>query len=360
MFITVQVVAPVQLVRRRTGEHVSNPIQEYQDGGAPQTSTTAFQFPPRAAEPAPTDIESSEVPTELQLVASEEMLVAASTCSANAQSESGRDIEKENEQRRRAELDRPIELRRLLSQLHELSMLSRPAKQTFIQHMDHGMAKATLRVWRGALTIGASIQSFNGVASHFVRGSRARGTGARLRGEGRLDPDGSINGLRLDVELDPLPALGPIEQAELDRLKGSFVQLHQTGMEKVARAEWSEAHQSSARRRPDVPLMLLVAFLTDLERRAVGLLAGPKPQRNAMMLTLHDLLEGSDQPEPPEPIAPETRLNWIDDYTPALDIPGCDPDQLRLVNDAFRRLLAYLPQAWSLGRRVSAESQPVT
>ena len=232
-------------------------------------------------------------------------------------------------------------------------MLARPAKHTFIQHMDNGLAKMTLRVWRGALTIGATVQAFAGMSSHLARGSAARGPGARLRGEGQLEPDGSINQLRLDVELDDLPALGPLEQAELDRLKGSFIELIAGGTDKQAHADWSEAHASSVQRRPVIPLMFMVALLTDLERQATMLLGAAPPTSRSSMMTLHDLLDGAVDAEVTNPVqeTENTRLIWLDDQTPALDVDGRHADDLTALNSSFRRLLAYLPEAWRCGRR---------
>lgn len=354
MFITVQIRGPVMLVRRRTGEHVSNPVHEFEDGGAHHDDTTHFDLRHRMVDPILTDLESFEIPTEVQGVGSEELLVAATTAfSGQAQPDQRRDPEKENEARRRAELDRPLALRRLLSHMHELSMLARPAKQTFVRHMNNGLAKVTLRVWRGALTIGATVQSFPGVASHLARGAAANGASARLRGEGQLRPDGSIDQLRLDVQLDALPPVGPLEQAEVDRLRATFIRLHDEGMDRPSQDAWITAHRAAAKRRPETPLLLLVAFLTDLEREALGLLGSGASRTPCAVLTLQDLLESAAQP----PVTPEvdldaqTRLVWIDDETPALDIPGSQTDQLDRLNVVFRRILAYLPCAWS-DRRV--------
>ncbi|MEL7367392.1 MAG: hypothetical protein AAFN74_00660, partial [Myxococcota bacterium] len=319
MFISVQIRGPTTLVRRRTGEEVSNPVMEFEDGGGHEDHSSRFDLRHRVIDPNLTDLEAFELPADFDVLGIEERLVAAANSSKSHSEGEQRDLESENETRRRAELDRPLELRRLLSQMHELSMLARPAKHTFIKRMDNGLARATLRVWRGRLNIGASIQSFQGVASHLARAGSARPAVARLRGEGNLDPDGTIHRLRLDVELDALPQLGPLEQAELDRLKTMFVRLHAAGMAEDEHREWLKRHIASTERRPELPLMLLVDFITDLERRAFGLLDTPK-QAKKVALTLNDVLEQGDDPRASvtQKIdrSTETRLIWIDDHTP--------------------------------------------
>ena len=351
MFITVVVKSPVRLVRRRTGEHVGDPVQEFEDGGENDDFDTVFDMRNVIGQFKPTDIQTNDVTAQLEGAGSVEQLVAATAAFSGNTEDRQHDLEVVKEVQRRAELDRPPELRRVLTSLHEQSMLSRPAKKTFIQHLENGLAKATLRVWRGELTITASVQSYSGGSSHQVRGASSTGTGARLRGDGKLSPDGSIDRLRLDVQLDHLPPLGPIQQAELSRLKNAFVNLYNEGLPASGeRNQWSEAHFAMAQRRPEMPLMLLVSLLNDLEKQASGLMSGNKGPP-AGMVTLHDLLENAakdDEPKTQElDLNDQTRLTWVDDQTPALDMPGVPAEKVGAVNEAFRRILAYLPQAWA-------------
>ncbi len=352
MFLTIQIRGPVQLVRRRTGEEVSNPILEFEDGGAHEDFDTTFDMRHRVIGPNPTDLESLEVASELEVDGTDEQLIAATSAfSGQDHSDQQRDLQSHQEHRRRAGLDRPLKLRRLLSRMHELSMLSRPVKQTFVQHLDTGKAEATLCVWRGELTIAASIRSFTAGASHRVRGSMAVGAGARLQGEGLLAPDGSIDRLRLDVMLDRLPALGPLEQAELSRLKTTLIEIGEPGARDAHQARAANAHFAPARRRPELPLLLLVALLDDLEQRAMGLLGGARPASTATMVTLHDLLASATETHRTSTqevdLEAQTRLTWFDDNTPSLEVPGITRDRLDAVNVAFRRILTYLPLAWS-------------
>ena len=349
MFISVHIRGPVQLVRRRTGEEVSNPIHEFEDGGIYDDHSAEFDLRHRIIDRTPIQLEPADLHVDLEIEASDEKLVAATGAFSRDSNQERRDLEQERD--RRGDLNQPFGLRRMLSKLYELSMLARPAKHTFVQHMDNGIAKATFRVWRGTLTIGASVQTFDGMTSHLTRGEDGHRTGARLRGVGQVNPDGSIDDLRLDVQLDELPTLGPLEQAELARLKGSFIRTHENGMAADTERAWSEAHHASARRRPDMPLMLLVTLLNDLERQAMGLLGGATPTTTLASITLHDVLDTAEatdgKTERDADLHEQTRLTWLDENTPVLDIPGCGSDQLAAVNEAFRRIMAYLPKAWA-------------
>ena len=365
MVLSVQIRGPSVVVRRRTGEWVSDPVQEYEDGEAPAVEVLSYDDRLKIGYYIPTDIETVTLPVEMRGAATADKLVAATSAfSSQSQAEQNRDPEKIKEHQRRAELDRLPELRHVLSKLHEKSMLARPAKQTFIQRTDTGIAKATFQVWRGALTIGATVQSFAGVASHLAQGAGASGSGARLRGEGQLAPDGSIDKLRLDVELDGIPSTGPVEQANLDRLKRDFVRMHSEGIEqnREARTAWRRDFGEATERRPETPLMLLGSMLTDLQRQAAGLLDS-KPSGQPSMMTLHDLLETAGEEEPANQevdLSDETRMVWVDDKTPALDIPGCETGRLDILNALFRGVLAYLPQAWSLPRPAPASAPEAT
>ena len=362
MFISVQIRGPGQLVRRRTGEHVGNPIQAFEDGGAHHEPLTAFDLRHRTIDPVLTDLESFEVATELQLSETEDRLVAETRAFSSDAGGERSDPERQAAQRRRSELDRPTSLRRLLSHMHALSMLARPAKHVAVQRVEKGLAKVSFRVWRGDLTIGASVESFPEMPSHLTRGSVGRRPYARLRGAGRLDPDGAIRQLRLDVRLDHLPVLGPVEQAELDRLKSTFVRLHAEGNHDALQLHWRPAHCASADRRPELPLLLLVALLSDFQRHAVGVL-DPAGQGRRPKVTLHDLMERPGDAAVPiaqeVDLSAETRLVWEDDHTPALDVPGCSRDELASLNRALRGILTYLPLAWTPGASTASREGAV-